>query len=143
MRSCWSSCWGGAGTTCGERGTAARRWPWRPRGPSTCCCWTSTCRSWTASRSPGRSARERATGGHLPVIALTGRARKEDRERCLAAGMDDFLAKPIQAGDLWAAIDRAVRRDEGQQTVDEGTTTIPSPLSRNPLPSSLLDPQVL
>ena len=52
--------------------------------------------------------RERTTGGHLPVIALTARSRKEDRERCLAAGMDDFLAKPIQAADLWAAIDRVV-----------------------------------
>src|SRR5262249_22220579 len=51
--------------------------------------------------------RERAAGGHLPVVALTARSRKEDRERCLAAGMDDFLAKPIQAADLWAAIDRA------------------------------------
>ena len=44
----------------------------------------------------------------MPVIALTARSRKEDRERCLAAGMDDFLAKPIQAADLWAAIDRVV-----------------------------------
>jgi CheY-like chemotaxis protein len=52
--------------------------------------------------------RERTTGGHLPVIALTARSRKEDRERCLAAGMDDFLAKPIQAADLWAAMDRVV-----------------------------------
>src|SRR5438128_818332 len=52
--------------------------------------------------------RERAAGGHLPIIALTARSRKEDRERCLAAGMDDFLAKPIQAGDLWAAMDRVV-----------------------------------
>jgi CheY-like chemotaxis protein len=52
--------------------------------------------------------RERASGGHLPVIALTARSRNEDRERCLAAGMDDFLAKPIQAADLWAAIDRVV-----------------------------------
>jgi PAS domain S-box-containing protein len=56
----------------------------------------------------GIRAREEATGGHLPVIALTARARKEDREQCLAAGMDDFLAKPIQAADLWAAIDRVV-----------------------------------
>src|ERR1700692_3254350 len=52
--------------------------------------------------------RERTAGGHLPVVALTARSRKEDRERCLAAGMDDFLAKPIQAADLWAAIDRVV-----------------------------------
>jgi two-component system, sensor histidine kinase and response regulator len=50
--------------------------------------------------------RERTTGGHLPIIALTARSRKDDRERCLAAGMDDFLAKPIQATDLWAKIER-------------------------------------
>src|SRR5207302_4086790 len=50
--------------------------------------------------------RERSAGGHLPVIALTARSQQEDRARCLAAGMDDFLAKPIQAADLWAAIDR-------------------------------------
>ena len=50
--------------------------------------------------------RERSAGGHLPVIALTARSRQEDRERCLAAGMDDFLAKPIQAADLWAATER-------------------------------------
>src|SRR5262249_45092631 len=52
--------------------------------------------------------RERAAGGHLPVMALTARSRNEDRERCLAAGMDDFLAKPVRAADLWAAIDRVV-----------------------------------
>jgi PAS domain S-box-containing protein len=52
--------------------------------------------------------RERSVGGHLPVIALTARSRKEDRERCIAAGMDDFLAKPIQAASLWAAIEGVV-----------------------------------
>jgi PAS domain S-box-containing protein len=53
---------------------------------------------------------ERTTGSHLPVIALTARARAEDRSRCFAAGMDDFLAKPIRAADLWSAIDRATTK---------------------------------
>jgi CheY-like chemotaxis protein len=50
--------------------------------------------------------RERSEGGHLPVVALTARSRKEDRERCLAAGMDDFLTKPVSAAELFGAIDR-------------------------------------
>jgi PAS domain S-box-containing protein len=53
--------------------------------------------------------RERTAGGHLPVIALTARSRQEDRERCLAAGMDDYLAKPFTAAELWAAIARVVQ----------------------------------
>ena len=50
--------------------------------------------------------RERTAGGHLPVIALTARSGKEDRERCLRAGMDDFLTKPVSGSELLAAIDR-------------------------------------
>jgi CheY-like chemotaxis protein/HPt (histidine-containing phosphotransfer) domain-containing protein len=53
--------------------------------------------------------RESIAGGHLPIIALTARSRKEDRERCLAAGMDDFQTKPIRPTDLLAAIDRVLK----------------------------------
>ena len=56
--------------------------------------------------------REQPRGSHLPVIALTARSRREDRERCLAAGMDEYLAKPIRAADLFAAIDRVVSRPD-------------------------------
>jgi CheY-like chemotaxis protein len=53
--------------------------------------------------------RERTVGGYLPVIAVTARSRKEDREICLQAGMDEYLVKPLNAADLWAAIDRVLK----------------------------------
>ena len=38
---------------------------------------------------------EQGTGRHLPIVALTARSRSEDRDNCLAAGMDEFLTKPF------------------------------------------------
>jgi CheY-like chemotaxis protein/HPt (histidine-containing phosphotransfer) domain-containing protein len=49
---------------------------------------------------------ERQSGRHLPVIAVTARAMKGDRERCLEAGMDAYLSKPFGAADLADAIER-------------------------------------
>ena len=71
--------------------------------------------------------REQTSARHLPVIAFTARTRKEDREQCLAAGMDDFLHKPIRSAELWTAIDRVVNLDAPAERPARG----------------LLDPRVL
>ncbi|MFN4261845.1 MAG: response regulator [Gemmataceae bacterium] len=53
-------------------------------------------------------AREASSHRHVPIVAMTAHAMKGDRERCLEVGMDDYVAKPIRAEELYATMERVL-----------------------------------
>lgn len=70
---------------------------------------TAVLRAWEADKARGRSGTRR-----LPIVALTANALRGDRDKCLAAGMDDYLGKPVKQDELRAVLTRwqsAARRD--------------------------------
>jgi PAS domain S-box-containing protein len=52
--------------------------------------------------------KERNSGRHLPIVAMTAHAMTGDMERCLAAGMDGYITKPIKANDVLATVERVL-----------------------------------
>jgi CheY-like chemotaxis protein len=49
--------------------------------------------------------KEKSTGAHIPIIAMTAHALKGDEQRCLAAGMDAYVSKPIRTAELFKIIE--------------------------------------
>ena len=52
--------------------------------------------------------REKDTGAYIPIVAMTARAMSGDREKCVSAGMDDYVSKPVSLAELSAAISRVM-----------------------------------
>ncbi len=74
--------------------------------------------------------KERGTGDHIRIIAMTAHAMQGDRERCLEAGMDDYIAKPLRAEELYDAVEgTSVQngRSRGRRSESEAETPAANP----------------
>jgi len=72
---------------------------------------------------------EQVDGSHVPIVAMTAYAMKGDRERCLEAGMDDYLSKPFRSDEIGTLLERyagrcAERRLSQDPVVSRGKTSI-------------------
>jgi two-component system sensor histidine kinase/response regulator len=78
-------------------------------------------------------AKEKSTGAHIPIIAMTAHALKGDQERCLEAGMDAYVSKPIRTAELFRIItDQLLASNAAIKDQDLGTAVLAEPL---PIPS--------
>jgi len=87
-------------------------------------------------------AREKADGRHVPILAMTAHAMKGDRQRCLDAGMDEYICKPIRGKQLYGAISRLVggRGNVADDATDAGNSQPVAPPIAQPGAESAKEP---
>jgi len=80
---------------------------------------------WQVVKSLRRDEGENPGRGRLLVIALTAMARKSDRDRCMQAGMDEYLSKPLRTAELYVTLDRVLfgeRTKKWSENISNGHT---------------------
>ena len=82
--------------------------------------------------------KERETGAHIPIIALTAYALKGDRERCLDAGMDSYISKPVHAADLLQALEAYRAPQNGGPPNGGSAETVKIANPSNPIDAAVL-----
>ncbi|HEY1422185.1 MAG TPA: response regulator [Candidatus Acidoferrum sp.] len=71
---------------------------------------------------------EKQSGKHIPIIAMTAHALKGDEDRCIEAGMEGYVSKPIRTNELYAALEKVVKK-EPEETPPEDAV-IPATVTR-------------
>ncbi|MGH9403237.1 MAG: PAS domain S-box protein [Terriglobia bacterium] len=74
--------------------------------------------------------KERMTGHHIPIIAMTAHAMTGDRERCLEAGMDGYVAKPVRVNELFNTIDGVIKMNVMNDELPSARTEVNATLDR-------------
>ena len=64
--------------------------------------------------------KEKETGRHIPIIAMTAHAMKGDREKCLESGMDDYIAKPIKPHEILKTVEQVVNQFKAEKKAKAG-----------------------
>ncbi len=77
--------------------------------------------------------KEKGSRAHIPIIAMTAHAMKGDRERCLEAGMDGYIAKPIRARDLYEIVEVTAARGCGSQIQNKRIAEVQEIIDRDRL----------
>jgi two-component system sensor histidine kinase/response regulator len=84
--------------------------------------------------------RSRRACANLPIVAMTANAMQQDRDRCIASGMNDFLAKPIEVEELWTVLRRWIKPRKAATTTAPSAAAPPAPTPSAAAPSLASSP---